>query len=109
LRRTVSQLPSAVWRAGHIYQAILDVPVLGRIDAGSRRACRKIVARLVQAAGAEGIILGCAEPPPLHGAGNGPVPLAETTECIRLLNRQRTLPPRLRPAILAEPPSFFRK
>jgi aspartate racemase len=63
-----------------IHRTILDELVLGRIEDRSRQSCRKIIARLVEDEGAEGVILGCTELPLLLGAGDASVPLYDTTE-----------------------------
>jgi len=60
------------------HRIIYDELCQGRIKDSSRRACVRIIARLIER-GAEGIILGCTELPLLIHPSDIPVPLFDTT------------------------------
>lgn len=61
-----------------IHRIIYDELCQGKFKASSRRACVKIISRLIER-GAEGIILGCTELPLLIQPGDVNVPLFDTT------------------------------
>ena len=70
-------VPDAEERA-HVHRVIYDELCRGRIEAASRDAYRRIMAKLV-ACGAEGIILGCTEISLLVSPQDATVPLFDTT------------------------------
>jgi aspartate racemase len=61
-----------------VHRVIYDELCKGVVDAGSRRAYRQVIGRLVDR-GAEGIVLGCTEIELLIGQHDSPVPVFPTT------------------------------
>jgi len=71
-------VPDAADRAT-IHRIVFEELVLGKLLEGSRQVYREIIERQV-AEGAEGVILGCTEIPPLIKQTDSPAPLYDTTE-----------------------------
>lgn len=70
-------VPDAADRAT-VHRTIYDELCLGIVREDSRRRCREVIARLVEA-GAEGVVLGCTELELLLSEPDSPVPLFPTT------------------------------
>jgi aspartate racemase len=77
-RGLVPLLPSAPQRA-ELERVIFEELALGRLEPASRQACLRIAGELVER-GAQAVILGCTELPPLLRDSPAPAPWLDTLE-----------------------------